>query len=737
MGSTDNRGDPARGSLRSDLAHRVRVEHPKAFRTLDLGGPLVVAVLWLVLPFEVSDIGRWVGASIIICLGCLTIPLRGRLPAAWSDYLLQVLQGVVAFVLAAIAPALWHAAMLISAILMVNVIHTEGRRRVFFMVALTVTALGVVASLNDVLLWYPSLIMFGVGAAASAQVRSVRSRQQNEADRRHDQILDRARIFSWEANARTGEILGVAGNVRAVLGYDAHELIGQSALLLVEADESDQVVDSYGVRSDEVHRSVRARHRDGSEVILREVRLESIIDDVVRGVSIDMTELAMASEALRHQAEHDSLTGLANRELLQNTVRALLDAEPDAEVALIVADLDRFKEVNDTLGHPVGDELLCQIAAVFESKLQGADIVARIGGDEFAFAVWGEDVDQRAHKLAQQIHQLSVAPVDVDGLKIAVSSSVGVAIAPNHGVTYSDLLKHADIAMYQAKSSGGGVRVFESTPNALSVQRLQLISEMSQAIERGEFELHVQPQVDLGNGAIVGVEGLARWRHPEHGLLLPGAFLHTIEVAADYHRFTSEMVRQAVDFASAAAAAGHHLNVAVNLGSMSFLDQSFPLRLRELLSQRRLPGSALTLEVTESDLVDVEAPVFDALKNLGMRLSIDDFGTGYSSLTRLRALAVEEVKIDRAFVAGLGVDAEDAIIVRAVMELCRLLGHEVVAEGVETRGQMEMLQRYGCRIAQGWLFAKAMPQDELLHKLKRGISYNVGRPRNLTPSFVN
>lgn len=354
----------------------------------------------------------------------------------------------------------------------------------------------------------------------------------------------------------------------------------------------------------------------------------------------------------------------------------------------------------------------------------------------FAFGLWGSDAERRARRVAQQIHQLSAAPIEVDGIKLAVSSSVGVACAPMHGTTYSDLLKHADIAMYEAKQTGGGVRVFESTPNALSVQRLQLLSDMGEAIERQEFELHMQPQVDLTTGRIVGVEGLARWQHPEHGLLLPHDFLHTIEVAADYHRFTGEMVRQAVDFAAKAAAAGHQLNVAVNLGSMSFLDQSFPIRLRELLAERRLSGDALTLEVTESDLVDAEAPVFDALKRLGMRLSIDDFGTGYSSLTRLRALAVEEVKIDRAFVAGLGIDAEDAIIVRAVMELCRLLGHEVVAEGVETRAQMEMLQRYGCRTAQGWLFARAMPQDELLRKLKRGITYNVGRPRNLMPASI-
>jgi len=722
---TNNQSYPDFGKLRGELAQSLRQNRSSSYAALEVFWPLLVAFLWFFLPFDVSNTGRLTGAALLAILGPVDYLTRTRLPAAWDNFALLLVRLTIVCGLAATAPVVWHAAVVISGTIIVGSIPAESRLRSLFMLSATSVALTVVALWAVIPDWYLSITILVVGTLAVELWYRIWAAERTEVDRRHGEILDRARLFSWEIDSKTGTIVGVAGNVEPILGFKANELIGQSALNFVEEEPSDRIWDPAEVRGEVGHRTVRANHRDGHSVVLREVRLEAK-GHIVRGISIDITELAGATDALRHQAEHDSLTGLANRELLMRSVTTALEANPNEEIALILADLDRFKEINDTLGHPVGDRLLCALADCFRAKLHDADMIARIGGDEFAFVLKGAHAEKRALLLAEQIHMMVAAPIKVDGLKLGVACSVGVACAPQHGTNYADLLKHSDIAMYRAKQAGGGVLLFDSVPNVLSLQRLQLLSEIAEAIDRREFELHMQPKVDLKTGRIVGVEGLARWRHPEFGLLLPGSFFHAVEVASDYHRFTSEIIRQAVDFAASAAAAGHDLNVAVNLGSMSFLDQNLPVRLREMLSDRRLPGHALTVEVTESDLIDAEAPIFDALAALGLRLSIDDFGTGYSSLTRLRAIAVDEVKIDRAFVAGLGVAAEDEIIVRAVMELCRLLGHSVVAEGVETVEQMQMLQRFGCAIGQGYLFAKAMPQHEMLETLNSGLHYDVG-----------
>lgn len=722
---------PTVGSTRDHFAEHVERERPNAHLLTDVLTPMIVAGLWLVLPLDVTMRGRVVGAVLVAGLGALDrLVIRRSVPRHWQNYAKVIVRLGVALGFTGVLAELWYPVSVLLGCLTVGAIPAESNRRILALVGAAGLGLSATAIAFGVAHWYLSVAMLVVTALGINQWFRVWHANLMEINRRHDEMVDRARMFSWEIDRSTGTILSLAGNVQAVLGYEVDELVGVDVQQIIDFDAKD----ASGMRTErpdgKQHLHVRqATHRDGHTVTVREVRLPSRKKGVVRGVSLDISELARASDQLRHQAEHDRLTGLANREVLERVVTEALTSE-EQRVALVLGDLDRFKEVNDTLGHPTGDKLLCVLAARFTEGLSDLDVIARLGGDEFAFVAVGDVDEARAREIAQRIHDLAAKPVSVDGVQLAVACSVGVAVSPDHGMTYEDLLKHADIATYQAKLSLGGVQVYESTPHELSVQRLELVSEVPRGLANDEFELHLQPKVNMATGELVGVEGLARWRHPRAGLMAPGEFLHVIEVAAGYHRFTEIMLTQAFEFAAKAHhATGEWCPVAVNIGSMSFLDRSLPDRLESLLIKYGIPASVVTLEVTESELLDengADLPVFDAVKSMGIRLSIDDFGTGYSSLTRLRQLDVDEVKIDREFVQGLGRDPEDEIIVQAVVQLARLLGHSVVAEGVETYEQAAMLRDFGCTIAQGYLFSRPQPLAAILKSLRAGVRYDVG-----------
>lgn len=539
----------------------------------------------------------------------------------------------------------------------------------------------------------------------------------NDRGRVHTALVERAQIFSWEIDSRTGRIVSLTGNVAEVLGYEPHELEGTDVAEIIDIEEARSVLrEEARLGADAERRSiVTARHKAGHVVTLREVRLTPRREGLVRGVSVDISEFA---DALRFQAEHDAMTGLANRTVVEESINEAV-GRSDVRVVLLVADLDRFKGINDTLGHPVGDRLLAVLAERLRESAEDFEVMARIGGDEFAFVAIGDLDEAAAIELARRVHLQLSSPVTLDGLQLAVGASIGVAVSPAHGTTYADLLKHADIASYRAKHSGGGVALYEAVEEA-SGPGQELLCDTVRALDRGEFELHFQPQVNLDDGRVVCAEGLVRWRHPEHGLLAPADFFTAIEIGGHYHRLTDVMLRQAIEFAARLRAEGHDLYVAVNLGSMSFLDRRLPHTVRRLLEAHGLPGRALTMEVTESDILDEQgrdAPVFRELSAIGVRLSIDDFGTGYSNFTRLRALDVDEVKVDRAFVQGLGETSEDAIIVRATIQLAQLLGLDVVAEGVETPLQLQELRALGCTIAQGFHWSAAVHPDEFVSML--------------------
>ena len=421
---------------------------------------------------------------------------------------------------------------------------------------------------------------------------------------------------------------------------------------------------------------------------------------------------ARATKVSEHEAYHDPLTGLANRRALEQRLDHLTaTGRLDDRFAVLLMDLDRFKEVNDQLGHHVGDELLREVGHRL-ANLSGIEVAARIGGDEFAFLVRTDDEEVDLADLANRLVKEVSRPYVVADVRLSIGASMGVARFPDHGLDGSHLLRRADAAMYAAKRSGVPVGFAALSERAPVPGRLSLLGELDLAMQRGQLRLEHQPKLALGSGEIVGVEALLRWHHPEHGLVPPGDFITTVEHTELIAPLTRHVLRTACEDRARWVVAGIEVPVAVNISTRDLQDTRFPRDLADLLEAGGLPPDQLTLEITETALqVDPEraAKVVAELCELGVRLSIDDFGTGYSSLAVLRHLQVSELKLDRSFVLGMEEDAAGAAVVRSVVQLAHALGLEVVAEGVEREPALEELQRIGCDTVQGFLLSRPLP----------------------------
>lgn len=678
--------------------------------------PLILAMVMLFAPYDAPPGTKPYIAALLLLLAISSAYIDARFSEATRHSVATALQCITAIVIAFIAPQLWHIAVIAVVGVCGPQMSTEFRQYRWQLVTASFGALAAIALLTDQppVNWVIALVVAALVLVGAAIWFEEVTRSRQAFIESHKQLLDRALAFSWEIDRTTHRICSVAGNVKGVLGYEPAELVGQHFSRFTGQFESGRV----WVEGNEQHAVVTATHRNGSDVVLHEVRFPQSDDNTIRGVSCDVTEANQAIDALRYQAEHDSLTGLMNRTALRKKAELALH-DTASSTALLIVDFDRFKEVNDTLGHQTGDQLLQVIGRRFQGALGKYNSVARIGGDEFAFLLTGTN-QHTAAATANKIAKIAGEAAHIDGFALSTSASIGIALSPDHATTYEELLKCADIACYSAKQAGGGVQFFESVPAQMSRRRLKLLTEMPSAIKTGQFELHLQPQVSISNGAIVGAEGLARWRHPELGLLYPGDFLHTIDLASDYQRFTNEMIRQAISFVSTASARGKALPVAVNLGTMSLRDESLPARVKTMLEQAGVDGSLLTFEVIETDLVPndpFQQQVFRSLAALGIRISIDDFGTGYSNFSQLKSLTVDEVKIDRSFIQGLGESHTDLVIVESMINLTGKLGYTVVAEGVEHKSQAQILSDLGCNIAQGYYYARPMPQAALLTQL--------------------
>ncbi|TMU90886.1 bifunctional diguanylate cyclase/phosphodiesterase [Streptomyces sp. DASNCL29] len=419
-----------------------------------------------------------------------------------------------------------------------------------------------------------------------------------------------------------------------------------------------------------------------------------------------------AEEQLR-----DPLTGLPNRQwLLERTWTALDEAERAAtRTALVLLDLDRFRSVNDTLGHLAGDRLLLQIAERLRLALPRGAEVARLGGDEFAVLLPTTDSLTSAQRSARVLVGDLGSPLDLDGLTLVLEASAGVAVYPDHALDAEGLLRRADVAMYQAKRDRSGVELYEARRDGNTPDRLGLLGDLRRALDAGDVELHYQPKVGF-DGHVAGLEALVRWVHPDRGKVPPDEFISMAESSGLMPRLTEYVLETALGQVARWRADGLEVPVAVNVSPRDVHTPGFAGAVAGRLARHGVPAGALQLEITEHVLLEDPQRAADTLAGLtghGVKMSLDDFGTGYSSLVHLRRLPVSELKIDRSFVARLAVDNEDAEIVRCTVDLAHSLGLLVVAEGVEDDETWERLRDLGCDAVQGWLVAAAMPPEEM------------------------
>jgi diguanylate cyclase len=418
-----------------------------------------------------------------------------------------------------------------------------------------------------------------------------------------------------------------------------------------------------------------------------------------------------------HDSMHDALTGLPNRALLADRFAQALQAgkRNGTRTALLLIDLDRFKEINDTFGHHYGDELLMQVGPRLTAFLRASDTVSRLGGDEFAVLLPDVGDVDAAKAIAVKLRGALETPFRVDEVDLDVEGSVGIVLSGEHGEDPTTLLQRADIAMYVAKSQNMGVFAYDPETDGNSPARLALLGELRQALDQKQLIVHYQPKISISTGEVIGAEALVRWQHPTRGLVYPDAFIPVAEHTGLIGPLTQYVLALAVTQARTWLDAGQPLPIAVNLSARNLLDDRLPDQIAALLTENRVPASLLKLEVTESAIMTDPGRagrLLRRLANLGIAISIDDFGAGYTSLGQLKTLPVTELKVDRSFVTTMTEDPSDDLIVHSVVDLGHNLGLTIVAEGVETPGALSRLAGFGCDVAQGYHWSRPIPIAE-------------------------
>jgi diguanylate cyclase (GGDEF)-like protein/PAS domain S-box-containing protein len=504
-----------------------------------------------------------------------------------------------------------------------------------------------------------------------------------------------------------------------MFGCHAAELVGRHMLQLFPDLARYRALESRSGGGDRLEG--QAQRQDGSAFPVELSLRPTVVEDQRLLIAIvrDITRAKAQERRLRHQAVHDSLTGLPNRMLLKDRLTQALRAavRAGAPLALLLLDLDRFKEINDTLGHHVGDLLLIEFAERLQDCIRESDTIARLGGDEFAILLPAASDVARARSVAGRITEAVQRPFEVaGGLRLEVGVSIGIAMYPEHATDQARLLQCADVAMYAAKKGAGPVQLYDREQDRNTVRHLTLSGALRRAIEGGELAFDFQPKLDLLAGTVHSVEALARWRHPGQGAILPDEFIPHAEQTGLIQPFT----RWSFDAALAQLAcwrdAGLGLSVAVNLSARSLHDEELPEIAAQLLRKWGVDPTLLTLELTESAVMldpDAARRNLCRLHELGVRLSIDDFGTGYSSLSALQRLPLHEIKIDKSFVAQMVDNPNDLVIVRATIDLARNLGLAVVAEGIESERHLTALRDLGCGLGQGFFVSHPLPIEQL------------------------
>ena len=514
-----------------------------------------------------------------------------------------------------------------------------------------------------------------------------------------------------------------------LFGYTGDELLaGLGPLDLVIPEQHAFVLDQMAQRAAGIgghDYELTAIRKDGSQFPLLVLGSPSIFDGrpASVGTVLDLSAQKAAERRIRELADFDALTGLPNRRLLQARFSQLLATaeREESEIAVIFLDLDHFKRVNDSLGHSVGDDLLCEVATRLVSAVRRVDTLARLGGDEFIFALPGITA-AAAVEVARRLLEVCVTPFAAAGHELTVTSSLGISIFPQDGRDLETLLKNADAAMYRAKESGrNAFQFYASEMNTATLERLLMESNLRRALLQQEFVLYYQPLVSLQSGLIIGVEALIRWLHPDLGMIMPDRFIHVAEETGLINRIGDWVLCEACRQAQAWCDAGlPPLIMAVNVAPVQFRQAGFVEVVAGALAASGLEASRLELEVTERTVMhdaDIHLGTLSALHRMGVELSLDDFGTGYSSLAYLKRFPVGKLKIDRSFVSDLDVDADDRAIASTIVSMGRNLRLTVLAEGVETVQQLDLLRKMGCDMAQGFHFSRAVPPAEMARLL--------------------
>ena len=518
-----------------------------------------------------------------------------------------------------------------------------------------------------------------------------------------------------------------------MFGYDEGEALGRNVSELIRLPHAEDRV----ARGTETRGNRRAlyetegRCKDGRRFPMELAVTWIAAEGVRRRVMFmrDITERKAQQETLRYRATHDSLTDLPNRNLLQERLEeALASARQHTwPVAFLLLDLDRFKEINDTLGHHIGDLLLRKIARRLESSVRESDTIARLGGDEFAILMPATGLES-AGQMARNLIRALEEPFQVEGLSLQVETSVGITLYPEHGNAPAALIRRADVAMYAAKKERSGVMVYDPEQDFTSIRLLALTGDLRRAIHDNGLSMHFQPKISARDGSPIGVEALSRWRHPTHGDIPPDEFIGLAEHSGLIAPLTEWVLETALRQCAAWMAEGLDLSMSVNLSARNLLDESLPGTVLSMLESTKVPVSKLTLEITESVIMDDPhraLEVLIALDKIGVVISIDDFGTGYSSLGYLKKLPATEIKIDKSFVMEMDRNSDDQTIVHSTIELAHNLGLSVVAEGVSSRQTWDELKRLGCDIGQGYYFSRPLPAERLAQWCREALTSSV------------
>ncbi|MEW8537669.1 MAG: EAL domain-containing protein [Candidatus Thiodiazotropha endolucinida] len=541
-----------------------------------------------------------------------------------------------------------------------------------------------------------------------------------------------------------GRFAFINERVKSLLGYDQKEIIGEHFSKLIHTEDIERAHFTFNERraGERATRSAElklsSKNNNGSRffdsgtvpVELSSIGIYTTNDDKTKsfigtyGVARDISERKQAEELIKYQLYHDLLTNLPNRSLFRDRLNMAMaqSKRSGKKLAIMYLDMDRFKIINDSLGHYVGDELLKMVGQRLRSELREADTLARVGGDEFNLLVPEINDIQDARNLAEKILRLTLEPFIIKNEEIFISFSIGISIYPSDGDTKDSLIKHADIAMYKVKNAGkNGYAFYSEKMKAHFSQSLDIENGLRKAISTNELCLYYQPQFDINNGYMKGVEALVRWKHPEKGTIQPNEFISVAEESGLIIPLGEWVLRRAcTDIKRWMEQEGISLQLSVNISMQQLEMDQFVNKALKIIKRHQLPKDTLELEITEHAIMQDMEKAIDALTKLshkGIRIAIDDFGTGYSSLGYLQNLPINTLKIDRSFVQGIKT-SEDNSIIDAIIAMAKGLNLNLIAEGVENQTQIDHLSRAGCGLAQGFFYSHPVPEDELLKFIK-------------------